>query len=309
LYNDMVNISSWCENLIQVDEESQLVQFAHAAVRTYLLEKPNVQDPAGFHLLLRDVDHRLGEICVTYLHFNDFKTVLAVRSKPLIMDPSKVTRAFFEPGSKRAALVSRLVFKRKSRAHDIQSSTAFYSQGSGSTTTDLEADHPFLMYASVYWILHTTSFREKMSKTWSQWKAMLVCGHDIAQTPWDGGFYDDKAWNWAYQNRHYAMIRILVGCSESSNFGKSHMLQDAANKDDVQLIDALLDFPWPTEVLSRGLQLASHRGHPEVVERLLAANAEVNAKPAECYGRTVLQAAAEGGHLEVVDRLKHAGAR
>jgi hypothetical protein len=46
-----------------------------------------------------------------------------------------------------------------------------------------------------------------------------------------------------------------------------------------------------------------------VVERLLAAKADVNAPAASIRGgRTALQAAAGGGHLEVVERLMDAGA-
>ena len=56
------------------------------------------------------------------------------------------------------------------------------------------------------------------------------------------------------------------------------------------------------------LQAAAARGHLEVVERLLTANADVNAAPATESGRTALQAAAEGGHLEVVERLLAANA-
>jgi hypothetical protein len=45
-----------------------------------------------------------------------------------------------------------------------------------------------------------------------------------------------------------------------------------------------------------------------VVERLLAAKADVNALAAEAHGRTTLQVAAESGYLVVVERLKDAGA-
>ncbi|KAJ5717688.1 hypothetical protein N7488_003334 [Penicillium malachiteum] len=51
------------------------------------------------------------------------------------------------------------------------------------------------------------------------------------------------------------------------------------------------------------LQAAAGRGHLEVVERLLAAKADVNAPAGGSNGRTALQAAASGGHLEVVERL------
>lgn len=53
------------------------------------------------------------------------------------------------------------------------------------------------------------------------------------------------------------------------------------------------------------LQEAVEGAHLEVVERLLAAKADVN--PASVHGCTALQAAAEGGRLEVVERLRQAG--
>jgi hypothetical protein len=48
---------------------------------------------------------------------------------------------------------------------------------------------------------------------------------------------------------------------------------------------------------------------PFRVERLLAANADVNAAATFTGGRTALQAAARGGHLHVTERLKRAGAK
>lgn len=45
-----------------------------------------------------------------------------------------------------------------------------------------------------------------------------------------------------------------------------------------------------------------------IVERLLGANAHVNAPAAGDGGRTALQAAADGGHLPIVDRLLAANA-
>lgn len=51
------------------------------------------------------------------------------------------------------------------------------------------------------------------------------------------------------------------------------------------------------------LQAAAGGGHLEVVERLLAAKANVNAPAGEGNGRPALQAAAQAGHLEVVVRL------
>jgi ankyrin repeat protein len=52
------------------------------------------------------------------------------------------------------------------------------------------------------------------------------------------------------------------------------------------------------------LHAAAETGHLKVVERLLAANADVNA--AGYGGQTALQAAAENGHFGIVGRLKNA---
>ena len=98
---------------------------------------------------------------------------------------------------------------------------------------------------------------------------MMTNGHDIAQKPWNGDFHDISVWNWAYQHRHYAMIRLLVTHSESKTLEKTHALQDAAKEDDIHLINALLEAPWLPEVSNKALQIASQRGHVEVVERLL----------------------------------------
>jgi ankyrin repeat protein len=57
------------------------------------------------------------------------------------------------------------------------------------------------------------------------------------------------------------------------------------------------------------LQAAAEGGRLEVVEKLLAANADINAAGAAGYsGRTAMQAAAGGSHFDVVERLLTANA-
>jgi hypothetical protein len=60
--------------------------------------------------------------------------------------------------------------------------------------------------------------------------------------------------------------------------------------------------------MNMALRAASKGGHLKVIERLLAARADINTAAAADEGRTALQAASEGGHLKVVERLKHARA-
>ena len=58
-----------------------------------------------------------------------------------------------------------------------------------------------------------------------------------------------------------------------------------------------------TTAAGRHCKAAAEGGHLEVVDRLLVAEADVNAAAAEYCGLAALQAAEKGGHLEVVDRL------
>jgi ankyrin repeat protein len=61
------------------------------------------------------------------------------------------------------------------------------------------------------------------------------------------------------------------------------------------------------ELESTPLHISAHRGHLQIVEALLAAGAEVDAREG-CSGATALHWAAEGGHPAVAERLLDAGA-
>ncbi len=95
---------------------------------------------------------------------------------------------------------------------------------------------------------------------------------------------------------------------------RDRWLQSAAGKGDDAVVERLLmaeadvNAPAIYSNSRTALQAAAERGHLEVVNRLLTANADVNAAAADYYGRTALQAAAERGHLKVVNRLLTANA-
>ena len=79
------------------------------------------------------------------------------------------------------------------------------------------------------------------------------------------------------------------------------LLRAAAGDSLLDVVDSLL--AANADVNAAILQAAAEGGHLDVVGRLLAAKAHVNAAAAEYCGRTALQAAGGRGHLEVVDRL------
>ncbi|KAH7024882.1 ankyrin repeat-containing domain protein [Microdochium trichocladiopsis] len=344
LYNNMGRAASWCENLIQVDEESQVVQFVHSTVKDFLMQDPQLDDTAAFHVRLDDADHGLGELCVTYLNFNDFKTALAVRSKPLLVDPSNVTHELFKPGSKRATLARQFLPKSSTGMHDMRTAAAFRSRESRSTSTTLEDGHPLLNYARVHWITHTKSFSEGKSKTWHHWKNILIDGHAIAEKPW--GNRRNEIWTWALESRHFALIQLLLTTSTFRDGFSARIVYDATTQNDSQLMDIFLEASLPLGILNvalliasssgkhsmverlvdakadvnavspssgsappqTALQAAAAAGYLDVIERLLGAKGNVNAAPSQPYGQTALQGAAGRGHLNVVDRLLEAKA-
>ncbi|THX79338.1 hypothetical protein D6D04_05225 [Aureobasidium pullulans] len=89
MINNPTNIIRWCHGLAVLDELNETLQFAHSSVRDFFcsLETEHVV-LHGFHFVQEQVDREFGDICVTYLSFNDFKQQLAKSPKqPLLLNP------------------------------------------------------------------------------------------------------------------------------------------------------------------------------------------------------------------------------
>jgi ankyrin repeat protein len=110
---------------------------------------------------------------------------------------------------------------------------------------------------------------------------------------------------WIFEHDHCALLRHIEGSNTNALTWKDRrrVLVDSAKHGRLQFID-ILDFGRMENMdLGQALRAAAGGGHLDVVERLLAAKADVNAATADEFGRTALQAAAGGGHLDVVERL------
>jgi TusA-related sulfurtransferase len=306
LYNDIKNIASWCENFIEVDEEYQLVQFSHSTIRKFITGEPLESTLANFHVNLEEVDHDIGEICVTYLNFNDFKTGITRRPRPrLLHDTTQIAQSALGYQSVSAIMLAKLRPKLASKPVDLSSFQSLTAMGSSTTYENLVLGHPFLDYASTNWILHTKNFRQEISKTWKLWETMVIYGHNLAKPSWGENTFnvDGPILKWAFNAHHYALIRLIASADGLLESQRLRTINDSAKENDVNALRILLEGQDLGSKLGDALQLAAKGGHLEVVERLLAAKAAINAGNAWSKGRTALQAAAEGGHLEVVERL------
>ncbi len=86
------------------------------------------------------------------------------------------------------------------------------------------------------------------------------------------------------------------------------LLEVAVTKPNLRLVDFILQ-KCLTSLGDLGQFLVpAVNGNTELLERLLAADADLNAKAARLHGRTALQAAAAGRNLEAVERLLTANA-
>lgn len=316
--NGIHNIGSWCENLINVDEEKNIVQFAHHTVRQFLISKDSDPELENFHCEADEADHYLGEICVTYLNFNNFKTTLARRPRPPPqIIPAEIahqalrnekgstnllrTMARFASGASRKSVTTNVV--------DVISSLT----SNDAMVDKTESEHPFLKYASKYMILHTKNFEEKRSVMWIRWKEMMIYGSDLIETPYGvkSLMEDDLCiLDWSLSARHHALLRLIyLGLGSSSSEDRASVLWEVASRGQVDVVKLLLDAGadvHSSKANVTALRAAFMNSYFSVAEALLLAGADLN-MPDE-NGQTALHQAARCGYLKIVEKLLDLGA-
>ncbi|UKZ75719.1 hypothetical protein TrVFT333_003411 [Trichoderma virens FT-333] len=301
--NGIDHITSWCENLVHIDEELNTVQFVHQTVQQFFFKKCSEDRNNQFCIKLEDADHYLGEICVTYLNFNDFQTTLARRQQPLPpMPPIAIAGTALRPKWKAAASIPTLwKFTLDTRAGSIATNAvealaSFHRDGTGESKERLRMGHPFLGYASIHWISHTSMFQKAKSKTWNLWEKMILGGHDLAMRPWDE---DSKSiLQWSHKFRHYALIRLLSQVNMITTKDKNGILLDAASEGDGTLLSIILETKDQDLEMSQACLVAARACHLGIIKRLLIAGAD---------GQTAIQRAARGGILNDIRTLLAAG--
>ncbi|KFA56451.1 hypothetical protein S40293_09873 [Stachybotrys chartarum IBT 40293] len=262
------------EKELDIQNRPNCLAFAHTTVRDFMVRANLPVQLAGFRVDLEEADHFVGEMCITYLHFDDFKTTTAQRPQPLRVNPMAVADTVLDQRSTTiipVTLLMNLDRREDKTIEDRDLTRALASYSRADTGRSLQQSHPFLGYARRNWLLHTTKFSEKKSINWKLRYDAVAFGSDLVQMPWEESRDGDEAML-ASQNDTKANV-IFLDVGECSMRG-----------------------------INKALQAALGGGHLQVVERLLTAGADVNAA-AEWDIRTALQAASEAGHLRLVERL------
>jgi hypothetical protein len=320
LVNRIDGLTSWCGDLVTLDEEDLLVQFAHNSVKEFLVSEQYSAATEGFHFRLTDVDHAAGEACVAYLNFNDFKRQMIKPPKAYqsIQPRDLITDTIMGSHNRLAKYGFKLAktLQKDSKADfDVIKQLDHTRAKSGLSPLErLQTQYSFLLYARDHWLLHTTNFTKNNTRLWNVWKQLVFTEHPLALKPWtigEDGITRGPVQEYILEKNHCAILACFreSGNQVQKRINEGDLLIQASGRGMVGIVICILDYDkYTTFDASRALQTAAGGGHLEVVERLLTANANVNAAASTWDGRTALEAAAEGGHLEVVERLLTANA-
>lgn len=327
--NDIDAVISRCENLLQVDEDFDLVQFAHRSIRQFLVEEDLRPPLDTYRINMDDAGHRAGELCVTYLNLNDFKTTLATRDRlDQNLDPRLLAQVALDSGGKPSVhtramkALNRLSIRQKQDtqiAYPVES-LATYGRADSDALESLRDRHPFITYAGRWWIYHTTHFSETDSRMWHQWQQMLVQGHSLAQVPWNCQPLqplDVKLLEWCAAFDHEPLMRVIARHEPMSDAERVDLFHYTASSGHAKLLE-LLDLTLSDNARREAVTLRKKRGHKfqSVARTDMFLHEETQdvfgeqpgQHPRFCSTYTALQLASFGGHLATVKKLLSMGA-
>ncbi len=270
--NDMSQIVSWCGNLIVMDEEDGTVQFTHQTVKTFLLDGCPDKTNVEFHFQQAQIDLYAGEICVTYLNFNDFKRKLIKQPKALPLPaPEAILDATLSSGlnSKPAYIWGKLAQLRKRyRGQNLDSGQLFNTEALRKDleeAVELQKEHPFLSYASEYWLHHSAYFDIKNTKTSRLWERLLFSEDGLAQIPWESNEWAQrtrKISEWICNHDHVAIFAIIISSKTPfADIENLYILDSAIERSALRLLECIFQISlWSNEVVEGCLVKAAGVG-------------------------------------------------
>lgn len=278
--NGLEHVATWCENLVQLDEELQIVQLTHHSVLQHFLERPSDSSLHKFHIELDEADHHIGEICVTYLDSSDFKTDLIRNPTSL---PNRLPKYIIETTLKGKGVPSRIVQKLNASSYrkptNNKEGMVLIKKKFEDPTATVQLGHPFLKYALDYWLLHTRNFEQGKSRTWNMWKQMIRGEHALATIPWSAADFDDSfssACNWFDKHDHLAIFTQVVSTAKISPEMGVNLICRYAELGRLKYTNILTNLSENKQQLENGLRHAAANGLWKAVECFLDAKADVN---------------------------------
>ncbi|KAG9657777.1 hypothetical protein KCU64_g4966, partial [Aureobasidium melanogenum] len=183
LLNDINGIVRWCHGLIALDELDETLQFTHSSVKSFLCgpDSQRLTLP-GFHFEQDEVNRQFGEICVTYLDFNDFKTQVVKYHRPeALPDPIKMASHALNSGSPSPLLDKASHLMRRRAKSTLAKSRLLHRQTDSEVNNAVTTKYHLLQYASEFWLWHTTDFSPDQGRLWSLFETLAVNRYGVPQ--------------------------------------------------------------------------------------------------------------------------------
>ncbi|KAF5247561.1 hypothetical protein FANTH_6312 [Fusarium anthophilum] len=313
--NGIHRLSSWFQGLVDVDEETRSVSFAHVSIRHFFLGEvdPNLK---LFSVDLDEADHYLGEICSTYLFFSDFQTALARRERPkptiqpmdlarrAIADNWKLGHDLFQRSDRRTRSTSSTAVPV---GMDVSKTLELYTRGDEDPGFERFQDsHLFLAYASSNCFFHTKAFSESKSRTWPLFHRILQHGHKLVMLPWTSGLgqdLDDLAMiDWVCAVAHAPLIQFISGRSARWRNKKKMLPPHVAEAFELPTVWNIYE-DWTFLTDSGRVELAwniSCRGQKDALRILLNSVTGVHKEEVQ---ELSLFVSAVSGHIKIVEIL------
>ncbi|KAF5572883.1 NACHT domain-containing protein [Fusarium pseudocircinatum] len=313
-------IDNWFQGLVEIDYETKTVHFIHACVHQFFLTASDKPAFSNFHIHIQDADRHIGEVCVTYLNFSDFKTTLARVRPPLPpIAPDEICQKALsnEWSWPKILRLSQRIHGHQRRAAYIDATIVSCTRAPDVTVQEtMILKHPFLAYASAYWLSHSANFDPEHCQTWSLWKNMLMCGHELSASPVSEEHHrtiDEALILWATQTRHSAIFHVVATSMELIEHYHEAIFAYILEESNINLLRRLLNTKnWGQELNSLCCR-AAYNGRLEIVKTLSEAGVNINmpefGEASNIWELSVpLQEAVAEGHIKVIEYLLQQGA-
>lgn len=219
LVNNTKGIVRWCHGLIALHDLDDTLQFAHSSVKDFFCssetERVILQ---GFHFREEEANRRFGEVCITYLNFNDFKTQLVKASSPrpqAFLEPMMVADHALSTGSPGIVLDKVRDLMRKRSKSTAATSRLLLPQVIDRASQVATRDYQFLQYASEFWLSHTKEFSPDQGRMWTLFQTLAEQRYPALSGPRGSMLWypDDRAEalrDYMFSHQHQALFRQWI---------------------------------------------------------------------------------------------------
>ena len=277
--SDMARLIRACGNLIVIDEESGVAQFAHYTVEQYLLSAA-VGVSCSMRLSLSKAKIAVAEVCLGYISFSDFESQLIKYQDTITPNMAAVEALVTSNSVLPREQLAGMVITMWERVHHRKtlSSNIDYSQHIPKRTMpsdSLMQKYKLLLYVKDFWLAHTLDFQTELDRSTRPFKLFQTLLLDKKLLfdifPWtplcltsdDTSLNYFPAIGWAMEEGHALLIQVVLDTRRYPS-GLGQLLFDGAK--------CIFGEPLPGHLSPDHLKKLSSfaQGHPNTIPHALS---------------------------------------